>query len=141
MSVVFSRILLQKWSMAPTRCLEGFYCPNGTATPLPCPDSNNKDKAYYGCPGLINLVGVYMRKKHPGYSPVNLVPRLAGMILILIYMKSFVPFTGMKVSRGTVLNLVQSDLSYSSAIITLNLVFILGLSASRSNSIKATCDL
>ena len=76
---------------APTRCLAGFYCPNGTATPLPCPDSNNKDKAYYGCPGLINLVGVYMRKKHPGYSPVNLVPRLAGMILILIYMKSFVP--------------------------------------------------
>ena len=32
----------------------------------------------------------YMRKR-PGHSPVNRVPQLAGMILIFIYMRSFVP--------------------------------------------------
>ena len=32
-----------------------------------------------------------MIKKRPGYTPVNRVPRLAGMILIFVYMTSFVP--------------------------------------------------
>ena len=40
-----------------------------------------------------------------------------------------------------VLGLVQFDFSYSSAILTLNSGFILGLTASKSNPIKAICDL
>ena len=47
----------------------------------------------------------------------------------------------MNISRGIVLSLVQFDFSYSSAIITLKSAFILGLSASKSNPIKAICDL
>ena len=39
------------------------------------------------------------------------------------------------------LSLVQIDFSYSSAIITLNSAFILGLSDSKSNPITAICDL
>ena len=45
------------------------------------------------------------------------------------------------VSRGIVMNFVQFDFSYSSAIITLNSAFIFGLSASKSNPIKVICDL
>ena len=72
-------------------------------------------------------------EKHPIYSPVNQVPRLAGMIFNL--------FVGMNISRGIVLSLVQFDFSYSSAITTLNSAFTLGSSDSRSNHIKAICDL
>ena len=50
-------------------------------------------------------------------------------------------FTGMNISRGIVLSLVQFDFSYSSGIITLKSAFILGLSASKSNPIKAIFDL
>ena len=70
--------------------------------------------------------------KCPGYSPVKWVPRLAGMTLIFIYIRSSSRFPGMKMSRGIVLSLVQFDFSYSSAIIILNSAFLLGLSASRS---------
>ena len=42
-------------------------------------------------------------------------------------------------SRGIVLSLGRFDFSYSSAIITLNSEFILCLSASKSNPIKAIC--
>ena len=45
----------------------------------------------------------------------------------------------MNMSR--VLGLVQFDFSYSSAIFTLNSRLIFGLSASKSNPIKAICDL
>ena len=45
----------------------------------------------------------------------------------------------MNMSR--VLGLVQFDFSYSSAILTLNSGFILGLTASKSNPMKAICDL
>ena len=44
-------------------------------------------------------------------------------------------------SRGIVLSLVQFDFSYSSAIITVNSVLILGLSASKYNPMKAICNL
>ena len=47
----------------------------------------------------------------------------------------------MKKSHGIVLSLVQFDVSYNSAIITLNSALILRLSASTSNPIKAICDL
>ena len=50
-------------------------------------------------------------------------------------------FAEMKMSRGTVLSLVQFAFSYSLAIVTLNSTFILGLLASKSNLIKAICDL
>ena len=47
----------------------------------------------------------------------------------------------MKMSHGIVLSLVQFHFSYSSAIVTLNSALILGLSASKSNPIKAISDL
>ena len=72
-------------------------------------------------------------EKCPVYSPVNQVTRLAGMIFTL--------FVGMNISSGIVLILVQFDFSYSLAIITLNSAFTLGSSDSRSNHIKAICDL
>ena len=50
-------------------------------------------------------------------------------------------FAGMNMSRGIVLSSVQFDFSYSSAIITRNSAFILGLSDPKSNPIKDTCDL
>ena len=50
-------------------------------------------------------------------------------------------FAGVKMSRSIVLSLTQFDFSYSSAIITLNSsVFILGLTASKSNPIKTIRD-
>ena len=66
------------------------------------------------------------------------VPRLAGMIFIFVYMKSFATNCRMIMSRGIVLSLIQFDFSYSSAIIIFNCSgFILGLSASKYNPIKA----
>ena len=70
------------------------------------------------------------------------VPRLTRMILIFINMRSFVlVFRYENVRWCIILSLVQFDFSYSSAIITLNLGFILGLSISKfspiKNSIKA----
>ena len=47
----------------------------------------------------------------------------------------------MNMSRGIVLSLVQIDFNHSSAVITFNSAFILGLSESKSNPIKAICDL
>ena len=44
-------------------------------------------------------------------------------------------------SRGVLFNLFQFDFSYSSAIVPFNSAFTLGLSASRSNPIKAIFDL
>ena len=44
-------------------------------------------------------------------------------------------------SPGIVLSLVQFDFGYSSTVITLNSAFIFGLSTSKSNPIKAICDL
>ena len=73
--------------------------------------------------------------KHPDYISVNRVFQLARMILIFVYMKRLVRFLGMNLSR--VLDLFQFDFSYSSAIDILNLVLIFGLSASKSNPIKA----
>ena len=73
-----------------------------------------------------------MRKKRFGYSPVNQIPRLAGMILLFFYIRLLVPvFRDMQL--GIVLSLLQFDFSYSSTIITLNSAFIHGLSASNSN--------
>ena len=78
-----------------------------------------------------------MKKKHPGYSPVNRVPRLAWMNFSFLLHKKFHPsFAGVNMSRGIVLSLVQFHFSYSSAIIILNSAFILGLLASKSNPIK-----
>ena len=39
----------------------------------------------------IDLKGCLHEKKCLGYSPVNRVPWLAGMILIFVYIRSFVP--------------------------------------------------
>ena len=89
----------------------------------------------------IKLSGCLYEKKCPGYSPVNRVPQLAEMILIFVYMRSFARFARMYMPRGIVLSLAQFDFSYSSAIITLNSAFIIGLSASKSNPMKAICDL
>ena len=47
----------------------------------------------------------------------------------------------MNMSRGIVLSLAQFGFSYSLAIITPNSTSILGLLASKSNPIKAICDL
>ena len=72
------------------------------------------------------------------------MPRLAGMILIFIYMSPCIPVCRDEMSRGVkviVLNLVQFDFIYSSAIIILNSAFILGLSASRSHPIKLIWNL
>ena len=71
------------------------------------------------------LGGVYMRKKRPGYSPINRVPRLAGTILIFVYMKSLVPVCRNEYVAWYCFGLVQYDFRYSSAIITLNSAFIL----------------
>ena len=46
-----------------------------------------------------------------------------------------------EISRGIVWSLVQFDFSYCWAIITVNSTFIVGLSASKSNTIKTICDL
>ena len=43
--------------------------------------------------------------------------------------------------HGIILSLVQFDFSYSSAMINVNSEFNLGLSASKSNLIKAICNL
>ena len=70
------------------------------------------------------------------------MPQLAWMILIFVYMREVSSrFAGICMSRGIVLSLVQFDFSYSSAVITLNYAFIIGLSPSNSNPIKAICDL
>ena len=71
------------------------------------------------------LGGVYMRKKHPGYSRINRVPRLAGIILIFVYMRSFVPVCRDEYVAWCCFGLVQYDFRYRSAIITLNSAFIL----------------
>ena len=47
----------------------------------------------------------------------------------------------MNMPRGIILSLVQFGFSYSSALITLNSVFTLNLSALKSNPIKTICDL
>ena len=85
-------------------------------------------------------VGLY-KKKRLGYSTVNRMPRLAGMILIFVYMISFVPICRDDMPRRIVLSLNQFDFSYSSTIITVNSSFILALSAAKSNPIKAICGL
>ena len=85
--------------------------------------------------------GCLYEKKRPGYSPVNSVPRLPGMLLIFVYIRSFVPVCRDEYVTWYCFELVQFDFNHSSAIITLNPAFILGLSDSKSNSIKAICDL
>ena len=72
-----------------------------------------------------NLGGVYMRKKRPGYSPIIRVPRLAGKILIFVYMRSFVPVCRDEYVTRYCFGLVQFHFRYSWAIITLNSAFIL----------------
>ena len=66
-----------------------------------------------------------MRKKSPGYSPINRVPQLAGMILIFVYMRSFVSVCKDEYVTWYCFGLVQFDFRDSSAIITLNSAFIL----------------
>ena len=82
----------------------------------------------------MDLIGCLYEKKLSRFSPVNRVPRFAGMISIFICMRSFIPLC-----RSEYVTWYCFD--FSSAIITLNSAFILGLSASTSNPIKATCDL
>ena len=88
------------------------------------------------------LWGCWYEKKRPRYRPVNRVPRLTGIHLIFVYMRSLVPVCRDKYfKRGSVLSLVQFDFSYNSVIITLSSVFILSITASKSNPIKVTCSL
>ena len=63
-----------------------------------------------------------MRKKT---SPINRVPRLAGTILIFVYVRSFIPVCRDEYVTWYCFGLVQYDFGYSSAIITLNSAFIL----------------
>ena len=53
------------------------------------------------------LKGCLYEKRRPGYSQVNQVLRLPGIILIFIDMRSFTRFAGMKMLRGIVLSLVR----------------------------------
>ena len=85
---------------------------------------------------------VYMKKKKPsGYSPVNQVSWLAGMILIFVYMINFVSVWRDEYFMWycSKFSLIWTQLK--SVIITHNSAFILGLSASKSNTIKTICDL
>ena len=66
-----------------------------------------------------------MRKKRLGYSPINRMLRLAEIILIFVYMRSFVPVCSDEYVAWYCFGLFQYDFRYSSAIITLNLAFIL----------------
>ena len=79
----------------------------------------------------MDLIGCSYEKKPPRYGTANLVLKLARMILMMNM------FLGMNASWSC-FDLVQFHFSYSSAIITLNSAFILRLSGSRSNPIKAT---
>ena len=85
--------------------------------------------------------GCLYEKKHPTYSLVNRMSRFAGMIFVFIYMRSFVLLCRDEFVTRYFLSLVQFDFSYSSAIITLNLAFILGSSGTKSNFIKTIRDL
>ena len=66
-----------------------------------------------------------MRKKRPGYSPIDRVPRLAGIILIFVYMRVLFPVWRDEYVTWYCFGLVQYDFRYSSVIITLNSGFIL----------------
>ena len=90
---------------------------------------------------FITVKGCLYEKRHPGYSTVSRVPQLAGMILIFVYKRSFVPVYWDEYVTWYFLSLVQFDFSYNLAIMTLNSAFILGLPASKSYPIKAICDL
>ena len=80
-------------------------------------------------------------EKRPGYSPLKGASVSWDVSYFRLHEKFCPGLLGMNMSHGIVFSLVQFDLSYRSAIIILNSTFILGLSASRSNPIKAVCDL
>ena len=93
---------------------------------------------------LISTKEVFLLEKTPWLQPGQRSASVSwDKFNFRLHEKVLFRFARINMSRGEVLKLVQFNFSYSSAIITLNSTFILGLSASKSNPIKiiSVCKL